>query len=798
MSGAAISLPVRRPDLVSQPLGERGLYVVKNPATGDYYHLGEEEHFLLMQLDGEHRAEDILGAFQDRFGQPLSAEELVEFLEMVQAQGLVQPVEALGLAPGRLPSPRRQSILYWRKAIFDPDRLFTWLAPKLWFFWTRGFLILSSASVLLAVLLLWANRHELTANFTQALRWETAVWAWLILLVVAALHESAHGLTCKHYGGEVHEIGFLLMMFLPCFYCNVSDSWLFREKSKRLWVMFAGGWFELFLGSLAVFVWRLALPGTLLHTLAFAMLSLCGIQTLFNFLPLLKLDGYYMLSDWLEVPNLQQRALERFKGQLRRLLWGAPPPAPEPRGRLLCGFGLAVWLYLLVVLTLLFVAFLPSLWSKLGWPGLIAGGLLALLSTRGVLRGVIAGEVWTMFRTRYRRTLGWGLALGGLAAVLCLVEMEDRASGSFRLRPAIRAELRAPVAGFLTEVWCEEGDRVVAGTLVARLQAPELTTRWAQKQAEVREAQAKLQLLETGPRAEEIQEQSQRVARAVAWRDLARDDLKRLQTALVEDLTRLDRQIAVCQAEQSLAQECYERAASLVRSRAVADEQYREAEAKTRISRARLEEALAARRACQAKGTLEAEAELARRDKDLADAGATLRLLKAGSRPEEIEAERARLARLQEEAQHLYEQQQKQAVICPVSGLVTTSRLKQKVGQFLREGDVICVVEEPACLEAEITLAEQDLTRVRTGQEVQLKARALPYESFASRVERIAPAAGRGEVQSSVLVCCRLEMAPQELRPEMTGHARVFTGRRPIGVLLADRVLRFVRTEFWW
>jgi multidrug resistance efflux pump len=798
MSEAAISLPVRRPDLVSQPLGERGPYVVKNPATGEYYHLGEEEHFLLMQLDGEHSALDILGAFQDRFGQPLTAEDFAEFLEMVQAQGLVQTVEAPGLVPGRLPSPRRQSILYWRKALCDPDRLFSWLAPKLWFFWTGGFLLLSSASVLLAVLLLWANRHELTGNFTQALRWETAVWAWLILLVVAALHESAHGLTCKHYGGEVHEIGFLLMVFLPCFYCNVSDSWLFREKSKRLWVMFAGGWFELFLWSLAVFVWRLALPGTLPHTLAFAMLSLCGIQTLFNFLPLLKLDGYYMLSDWLEVPNLHQRALERFKGQLRRLLWGAPPPAPDPRGRLLCGFGLAVWLYLLVVLTLLFVSFLPSLWSKLGWPGLLAGGLLALLSTRGVLRGVTGGEVWTMFRMRYRRTLGWGLILGGLAAVLCLVEMEDRASGSFRLRPAVRAELRASIAGFLTEVWFDEGDRVAAGSLVARLEAPELATRWAQKQAEVREAQAKLQLLESGPRAEEIEEQGRRVVRAVAWRDLGREDLKRLQAAHAEDLARLDRQVAVCQAEHSLAQECFERAAGLVRTRAVPDEQYREAEAKSRISKARLEEALAARRACQAKGTLEAEAEVARRDKDLADAEATLRLLRAGTRLEEIEAERARLARLQEEARHLYEQRQKQAVVCPVCGLVTTARLKEKVGQFLREGDVLCVVEEPACLEAEITLAEQDLARVRPGQEVQLKARALPCESFASRVERIAPAAGRGEVQSSVLVCCRLEAPPEELRPEMTGYARVFTGRRPIGLLLVDRVVRFLRTEFWW
>src|SRR5439155_17329542 len=142
----------------------------------------------------------------------------------------------------------------------DPDRLFTWLAPRLWVFWTRTFLALSAGCIVLAAFVLAANRHELAGSFVQALRWEMVVWTWLILALVTALHESAHGLTCKHYGGAVHEIGFLLLWFMPCFYCNVSDAWLFKEKPKRLWVSFAGGYFELFVCALAVFVWRLTVP----------------------------------------------------------------------------------------------------------------------------------------------------------------------------------------------------------------------------------------------------------------------------------------------------------------------------------------------------------------------------------------------------------------------------------------------------------------------------------------------------------------------------------------------------------
>ena len=120
------------------------------------------------------------------------------------------------------------------------------------------------------------------------------------------------------------------------------------------------------------------------------------------------------------------------------------------------------------------------------------------------------------------------------------------------------------------------------------------------------------------------------------------------------------------------------------------------------------------------------------------------------------------------------------------------------MGQYLREGDLIGVVEEPATLEVEITLAEQDVTRVQAGQRVELKARALPFETFTAQVDRIAAAAGRGDVQSTVTLYCRLGNEGPDLRPGMTGQARVFTGRRSVGEVLLDRGLRLLRTEFWW
>jgi multidrug efflux pump subunit AcrA (membrane-fusion protein) len=802
MPDFATPLPARRPDLVLRPIGDEGEWVVKDPATGDYYQLGPAEYFLLGQLDGKQDSRAVRAAFAERFGQPLSEDELREFVATAEAQGFLQA--GPGAAPVGRPAdagpatPERQSLLHWRKSLFDPDRLFTWLAPRLWFFWTGAFLAISAGCILLAAALVWANRHGVAGSFAHALRWETAALVWLTLLLVTTLHEFAHGLTCKHYGGEVHEIGFLLLFLMPAFYCNVSDAWLFREKSKRLWVTFAGGYFELFLWALAVFAWRLTLPGTLIHYLAFVVLSVCGIQTLFNFNPLLKLDGYYLLSDWLGIPNLRQRALDCLQVRLRRLLWGAPPPEREARGRVLLVFGLASWLYSLAFLALSLVVLTHFLGARLGLLGLAAVVCLGLLTLRGLFHGFTAGEVRKMILLRHKRTAVWTLLLVGMPVALFLIPMQDRASGPFQLRPTIRVELRAPVAGFLKEISCDEGDRVAPGALLVRLEVPDLASRIAQKRAEVREVQAKLRLLETGPRYEEIVQQRRRVERAEAWGDLARQDLERARKALAEDLKRLGEQIIQYRAEVENAQKALTRAQQLRSLNALSIEEHAEAVKKCKVFKAQLEQAQAQQRARQALGVQEAEAEWARRAKDLADAQATLTLLEAGTRPEEIEAERARLARLQEEARYLEQHRDKLSVHSPVAGSVTTPRLKEKVGQYVREGDLICVVEELAGMEVEITLAEQDVARVCPGQAAVLRVRALPFETLETHVDRIAPAAGHGDVQSTVTVYCRLDDCPPGLRPGMTGYGRVYTGPRPVGRVLLDRALRWLRTECWW
>src|SRR6185295_12679095 len=165
----------------------------------------------------------------------------------------------------------------------------------------------------------------------------------VVMFAVISAHELAHGVTCKRFGGEVHEMGFLLIYLQPALYCNVDDAWLFPEKSKRLWVGFAGPYFELFLWALGTWVWRLTNTDTVINFLAFIVMITSGVKTLFNFNPVIKLDGYYLLSDWLEIPNLRAKGFACLNGTVQKL-FGARVPrlqkmVPRER-RILLAYGL--------------------------------------------------------------------------------------------------------------------------------------------------------------------------------------------------------------------------------------------------------------------------------------------------------------------------------------------------------------------------------------------------------------------------------------------------------------------------
>lgn len=807
--------PPRRADLLMKPLGNDGQHVVKDLRTGMYFNLPPHEAFLLEQLDGKRNADVICAAFEQQFREPLTPEDLDQFLEVAAEQKLLQAPGAgsdrlqavpgddrlkavttsrKGVAPLRL----AQSILYFRRSVFDPDRLFNWLEPKLTLVWTAAFFWASLTLIGLAGFLQWAGWREYADYLPEAVRWETIVLAWVILFVVTTCHEFAHGLTCKHYGGEVHEVGFLLMFFMPCFYCNVSDAWLIRERWRRIWVTVAGGYCDLCLWALAVLVWRISLPASLPYHVAWLVMSICGGRVLINLNPLVKLDGYYIVSDLVEVPNLRKRSLARVATWLRCLLWGGERPEPDPRGRLLVAFGLTSWLFSVFFLSLFYIYLFNLLHAKFGLAGAAPVGLLAWMTIPGLCKGLSEGEIMKMIKTRWIRLAVWVVVLAGTPVALFAIPMEDTVTGTFKARPAVRVEVRAPVSGFLNMVSCDEGSVVRSGDPLVSLDIPDLASRLAQKLAEEREAEAKLKLLVAGSRPEELAEQRERVKRAKAWLEVADHELVCKRTAHKEELHRLAEAIAQGKAQLEFTTSSLERSQRLLAKKVLPLDLFEEAQRQHRLAIAQLSQAEAQKRERSALGTVEQEGELARRAKDLADAQSLLTLMEAGTRSEQIDAEKAHHARVVEERLFLEKMQARLNVGCPVAGIVVTPRLREKMGQYLKEGDLICEIEDPDSMEIEVPMDEQDVARVAPSQPVDIKPRALPLQTFKARVDRIAPLAVAGKVQSTVVVCCHLDSPAADLRSGMTGYARISCGRGSVASYLGGRALRYFRTEIWW
>lgn len=341
--------PCLRGDLVfTRHTGQKAnITIVKDPLNDRFYRFGPIEAFILRQLNGTNGPNDIQEKVKKKFAADLDRETIDGFVISLNQRGLLESGEG-PTKPSRK-SRFRGSLLYMRFKAFDPDKKLDKLVEHVRFCFTRRFVFGSLVLMLLALLTFLVNFDEIVRDFSHIFNPATIIPALLIVLATTIGHEFAHGLTCKHFGGRVREMGFLLLFFQPALYCNVSDAWLFPEKSKRMWVGLAGTYFEMVLWALAVFVWRITAPETALNFLALVLLGTSGIRIFLNLNPLIKLDGYYVLSDWLEIPNLRARAFAFIRVWARRPWALARINLPKRDKRIylwygLAGMGFTVWI----------------------------------------------------------------------------------------------------------------------------------------------------------------------------------------------------------------------------------------------------------------------------------------------------------------------------------------------------------------------------------------------------------------------------------------------------------------------
>lgn len=483
-------------------------FVVQDTTAGRYHRVSPGAYAMLTRMDGARTVQSLWdAAIQHGNGNIPTQDELVDLLMQLYANDLLHcdvTPDAAELFE-RYRKRRRMKWKQWllnplslRIPLLDPDAPLTrWAGRLAWLFSPRGAL-LWIAVVMPALLLAAQHWGELTENLSDRVLAATNLLALaLIFPIVKALHELAHGLATKVWGGAVHEMGLMFLVFAPVPYVDASAASAFPSKYRRALVGAAGILVETFIAALAMYAWVLVEPG-LVRSLLFNVMLIAGVSTVIvNGNPLLRFDGYFILVDLIEIPNLSQRGQRYLRYLSDRYLFGAKSiePSQERAGekRWLFVYTISSWIYriLITVSIILFIAgeffvfgVLIALWGTVT--------LVVMPVWKGITHVLTSSTLQRDREHAIRVSLGLVLAVVVFTTVIPL-PLRTQAEGVVWLPD--QAFVRAGTNGFFERWLVAPGTPVTSGTPVATLRDPRLESELAVARARLIEAQARYRAL---------------------------------------------------------------------------------------------------------------------------------------------------------------------------------------------------------------------------------------------------------------------------------------------------------------
>jgi multidrug resistance efflux pump len=632
-----------------------------------------------------------------------------------------------------------------RIRLYDPDRMLAAIDRRIgWLLFNRVFVVLTIALSLVATYIAVADGSELLHSFTNlAVTHPATVVAasYILSFLFLFLHENQHGLVLKHYGGTVRETGIALVNGMPGAYCDVSDAY-FLTRKHRVLVVLGGLINDMLFWAIWVIVWRITEPNTVINICGLLFSSMNTVMLVVNLVPVVKNDGYYLLVEILEMPNLQDSARLYYQSVFASYLSGNRVlEDADSRQRKIYLYYVPMWALRITYLLGFYIGVIGDyLVSELRVWGLIIFLvlLIPLLRARyregfgsclSMLRGAIAVDPSRFWKPV--RVAVVFLAPLGLLAGLLMVPWEAKITAWTSLEPKQLAQVRSQVPGQVTGVDRREGEWVGPGQSLAKMDRAELEARQRQILATIAAVDARLRLAKVGTRQEKI-------------------------ALLRERVDRRSTQVA-------FAARRYEQLRRLASASAVT---MREAEVAGR--------------------------ELAARENEREQALAALRKEQAVALPETIAALEAERAKHGVEASLITERLARTDLHSPIGGTVLTPHLEELVGAYLSRGQLFCEVADLRRMLAVATVNRNDLQDLRKGALMKVKLWGAFEETRFCHVEHIA----EKPRQKHFEIRCLLADS-RGLLPNMTGKVEVFTGRRRVAELLLRPVKRMLTVDFW-
>ena len=497
-------------------------YLLQDPASGRVHRFTPAARLVLAAMDGQRSVQELWQLAQRQLGEEApTQDELIQLLGQLHGTDLLStdvPPDALELfdrGEKAASAKRRRSWMNpmaMRIPLWDPGR-FLDRHVALWRrLWGSAGALVWLAVVLPALVLLPQHVAELSHNLSdRVLHVDNLLMLGLVFPLIKALHELGHATATRASGGEVHDMGLMLLVLMPVPYVDASAATVLRSRWSRALVGAAGMVVEVFIASLAFYLWIALEPG-LTRALCFNVMLVAGVSTLiFNGNPLLRYDAYYILADLAELPNLAQRSA-RYWGYLaeRYLLRGrdAVSPTHTPGERVwFLVYGLASTLYRLFV-TLAIALFIGSRFFFFGV--LLAVWALVVMAVLPVMKAVDQVRERPGLRERRGRIIAVAGTVAALLALLALlVPLPNRSQAEGVVWLPEQATLRAGAPGFVSRLVAQPGEVVHAGTTLVRSADPALAAQLRLQQARVAELEAVYgnELVNDRARADIVREQ---------------------------------------------------------------------------------------------------------------------------------------------------------------------------------------------------------------------------------------------------------------------------------------------------
>jgi len=479
-------------------------WVLENPATGKFFRMGLREERIVRRFDGTRSMPEILTAAKEAdSGEHLSPEEVLMLIQNLMAAGLLE--EAPGAPAAPPPAKPPFNPMFMRISLGNPDRVFGGIA-EVW----QG--LPRQAILAVGFLLVLAGGYAVFADFERFQGTLSGVFsaanmpAFLVTFVVLKLlHETAHGVVCRRYGGHVPDAGLYFVFFLPLTYIDATATWRFPSKWTRILVSSAGMLAELVVAGAAALVWSGTSLGAVNTAAANAVVAASITTLLFNANPLMRFDGYFILADLTGIPNLYTQAGKASSSWLGWVILGLPRPLSTPRWMTVYGLACLVWR------TTLTLGICIGAIALLHGIGLVLAALTLGSSYLPLLKRL--PRVWAGWREKGLRISRLRLGiLVGLAVFVVFVPVIHPPAQPAVIEPAERHAVRIQCPGFIRQIAVHEGETVAAGQLLVRLENPDEHARLAKLLTTMRRAEAMANILQQTSRSREMTQQLEQAA----------------------------------------------------------------------------------------------------------------------------------------------------------------------------------------------------------------------------------------------------------------------------------------------